>query len=283
MVIGLIAIFIFSIIGLVLLIKHILFVRDFLWQFKHCNVIIYGKKGTGKDLVTNFVINRRKEPYYSNISYSENKDDGLYTEIKLKDVSCMPNTYESFVNDNLVQTEHKLYEGANIYISDIGVFLPSYMDNKLYVKFPSMPIFYALSRHLYDTNVHCNTQNLERAWKALREQADFYVRVRRTYKIFGWFFTKVYTYENYESAKKNLMPIKTRFFNKYSKAEVDLYIAQNGEIKSGFIIQRKKNIHYNTRYFETKLLLGERKYFEKKKEIDTEVCVNDANDSSCEP
>lgn len=260
MVILIIALAVFGLIGTIYLIKHILFVRDVLWNFKRCNVIVYGKKGTGKDLVFNYVINKRKEPYYSNISYSEHSKLRIYKKIGLKEVSCEPNDYNRFVNNTIEKTPHLLKEGANIYISDIGVFLPSYMDSKLYVKFPSMPIFYALSRHLYDTNVHCNTQNLERGWKALREQADFYVRCVRTYKLFGWLITKVITYDTYESARKGLLPLKSRLLNKYSKAEVDIYNASNGVIKSGHIFQRKKNIHYNTRAFEKILLKGRRKY-----------------------
>lgn len=260
MVILIIALTIGLVVGLVLLIKHILFVREVVWNFKRCNCIVFGKKGTGKDLVFNYVIDKRKEPYYSNISYSEHTKTRLFKKIGLKEVSCEPNDYTAFVNDTIVKTPHLLKEGANIYISDIGVFLPSYMDSKLYVKFPSMPIFYALSRHLYNTNVHCNTQNLERGWKALREQADYYVRCMRTYKVFGLLITKVITYDTYESARKGLLPIKTRFFNKYSKAEVDIYNASNGIIKSGHIIQRKKNIHYNTRAFEKICLKGRRKY-----------------------
>lgn len=255
-----IALGVLSIIGLIFLIKHVLFVREFLWNFKRCNVIVYGKKGTGKDLVFNYVINKRNEAYYSNISYSEHTKSRIFHKIGLKEVSCEPNDYNAFVNDKIEKTPHLLKEGANIYISDIGVFLPSYMDSTLYKKFPSMPIFYALSRHLYNTNVHCNTQNLERGWKALREQADYYVRCLRTYKVFGLLITKVITYESYESAKKGLMPIKTRLLNKYSRAEVDLYNAQNGVIKSGHIIQTKARIHYNTRAFEKICLKGRRKY-----------------------
>lgn len=249
-----IVILVVLIIGLVLAIKHYLFVKDILWQFKHCNVIVSGKKGTGKDLIFQYVINKRKERYYANISYG-----GDYKNIKLKQVSCEPNDYEHIVNDNIVKQPHKLVEKKDIYISDIGVFLPSYMDSKLYKQFPSMPILYALSRHLYDNNIHCNTQNIERGWKALREQADFYIITKRTYKIFGWFFTKCVTYDKYESARQQLLPIKSRLMNKYSKAETDIYNASNGTIKTGFIIQRKKNLKYDTRAFEKILLKGKRK------------------------
>ncbi len=153
-----------------------------------------------------------------------------------------------------------MYENKDIYISDIGVYLPSYMDSKLYSKFPSMPVFYALSRHLYNCNVHCNTQNIERGWKALREQADFYIQVKKTYKIFNWLFiTKYISYDKYESAKQNLLPIKNRLLNKYSKAENDIYNAQNGDIRIGYIFQTKRKLYYDTRAMEKILLKGKRK------------------------
>ena len=123
-----------------------------------------------------------------------------------------------------------------------------------------MPVFYALSRHLYNCNVHCNTQNIERGWKALREQADFYIQVKRTYKIFNWLFiTKYISYDKYESAKQNLLPIKNRLLNKYSKAENDIYNAQNGEIRIGYIFQTKRKLNYDTRAMEKILLKGKRK------------------------
>ena len=75
------------------------------------------------------------------------------------------------------------------------------------------------------------------------------------------FITKVITYDRYESAQKRLLPVKSRLLNKYSKAEVDIYNAQNGDIRQGLVFRLKKNITYDTRYFEKKLLKGKRKYF----------------------
>lgn len=250
-VIGLLAGLILFAIGLI---SHWIFVSNILNNFKHCNVIVAGKKGSGKDLLFQYVINKRKkEGYYANISYG-NK----YQPIKLLQVSTAPNDYKAIVNDKIQPQPHSIKEKNDIYISDIGIFLPSYMDSTLYKLFPSMPIFYALSRHLYSNNVHCNTQNIERGWKALREQADFYCICKKTIRVFGLLITKVYTYDKYESARQGLEPVKTRLLNKYSKAEVDIYKATNGDIRKGHIIQRIKKLHYNTRAFETILLTGER-------------------------
>lgn len=255
-----ILVFLALVFGLILLlfliIKNHLVNKNTLWHFKHCNVIVAGKKGSGKDLLFQWVINKRHDFYYSNISYG-----GKNKIVKLKDVSCMPNTYYSLILDKVERQNHIFKDSKDIYISDIGNFLPSYMDSTLYKYFPSMPLFYSLSRHLYNNNVHCNSQSIERGWKALREQADFYIQVKRTKKILGFLFiTKYYSYSSYESAKKQLLPIKTRLLNKYSKSNVDLYNAQNGEIQKGYIWQFKFKLKYDTRAFEKVLLKGKRKH-----------------------
>jgi len=254
MIIVIIALFFLLLVGLVVIFKNVLVNRDTLWNFKHCNVIVAGKKGTGKDLLFQWVINKRKDFYYANIPYGHK-----HKVICIKDVSCMPNTYYNLIQNKVEKQPHLFKEKKDIYISDIGNFLPSYMDSLLYKYFPSMPLFYSLSRHLYNSNVHCNCQNIERGWKALREQADFYIQVKRTYRIFCLFITKYYSYDRYESAKKNLLPIKTRLLNKFSKAEADKYRAENGEIKKGFIFQWKWRLHYDTRAFEKIMLKGRRK------------------------
>lgn len=226
------------------------------YHFKHGNVIVCGKKGNGKDLVFQWIINKRHDYYYSNISYGKK-----HKIISLKDVSCSPNTYDNLINDNVTKTKHLFKEGKDIYISDGGNFLPSQMDSVLHKKYPSMPLFYSLSRHLYNSNVHINAQSIERIWKALREQADFYICVKRTYKLFGLIFiTKCITYDKFESCKANLLPLKKRLLNKQSRNQYDLFTAQNGDIRKCYIIQFRNKLYYDTRAFENILLKGARKY-----------------------
>ena len=236
------------------LIKQHLFRKEVIHNFKKRNVIVDGKKGSGKDIVFQNVINARKDFYYSNISYG-----GKHKIISCNDISVYPNTYDNFINDNVVKVKRTFKEGKDIYISDGGIYLPSYMDSKLYKQYPSFPIYYALSRHLYNQNIHINTQNFNRVWKAIREQADFFIHVHKTIKLPFLLITKCTTYDKYESAIKYLTPVKKRFMNKYSTAELDIYNATNGEIKQGYIITWKHSIKYNTRAFEKILLKGKRK------------------------
>lgn len=214
-------------------------------RFKKTNVIVFGKKGSGKDLVFQKVINvRKKEGYYSNLTYG-NK----FQSIKLGDVSVFPNTFENFINDNVRIVSKKLHENEDIYLSDCGVYLPSQYDSLLDKRFPSLPIYYALSRHLSNSNVHCNTQALSRVWKKLREQADTYIRVKKTFKLPFILITQCYVYDKFSSAESELEPVRFRLGNEISKAEVDIYRASNGEIKKGYIIQFKASVKYDTRAF----------------------------------
>lgn len=254
-------IIVFIVIGLALLIFLVFYINNkrkvnaMLYEFKHCNVIVAGKKGRGKDLLFQYVIKKRKkEDYYSNIDYGYKRN-----KVQLKDMKIGDNTYEDFIQNKIVKAPHKFKEKTDFYISDGGIYLPSYMDSKLYREFAGLPIFYALSRHLYNSNVHVNVQNFGRLWKALREQADYYVYVKKTMHLPFILITSVYTYDKYQSAEQNLKPLKSRLMNKFSHAEKDKYDAQNGEISHFFIWQFTKSIHYDTRAFERICLKGKRK------------------------
>lgn len=215
--------------------------------FKRGNTIVFGKKGKGKDLLTQYVINCRKKEYLSNIDYGGKREN-----VALIDVSCPGNTYENLILENYIKSEAKDWENRDIYISDAGIYLPSQYDTKLYKTYPSLPIYYALSRHLYNNNVHCNTQNLGRVWKALREQADAYFKCIRTYKIGPILIVKWIYYDKYESAEKSLLPMRKKLFK--SSDLYEQYRATNGEIVIGYSIIRKKSIKYDTRVFRTYLL-----------------------------
>lgn len=244
-----------SVIGLLFLVvfvvKAVLFGKFVKKNFQRCNVVVDGKKGKGKDLLFQYVIDKRKAPYYSNIDYG-----GAYTPIRVKDIDVSPNTYVDFINDKVTEVKRRFVERKDIYISDGGIYLPSYMDSQLYKAFPSFPIFYALSRHLADANIHVNVQNVGRLWKALREQADFFVHVKSNVRLPFFILIKCYTYDDVNSAMQALAPLKGRFFNKFSKAETDVYNASHGEIRGGWIILPKWRIKYNTRALEP-VLYGE--------------------------
>jgi hypothetical protein len=225
--------------------------KDFLVKiFKRNNVIVYGKKGSGKDMLFSMVIKRRKEFYYANIPFDNKK----YLKVGVNDLSLFPNTYESFINEKIEKLDPNLKEKLDIYISDGGVILPSQFDWLLDKKYPSLSIFYALQRHLYNSNTHVNTQYLGRLYKKLREQADAYVKCERVIHL-GFIYIQLITYyDRYESAERSLLPMSSKLLNGHNDAIKAQYDATNGIIKPMFYIGFTKNLTYNSRYFKSVFL-----------------------------
>lgn len=214
--------------------------------FKENSVLVFGSKGKGKDLLFQKVIYlRKKEEYLSNISYGYK---GTVTPINC--LSLDPNTYENFINDDISKVKKLDFEKKDYYLSDGGIHLPSQEDHYLHKRYKSLPLYYALSRQLYLQNIHVNTQCMSRLWKALREQADYYIKCRKKIVLPFMIICFITTYEKYSSAENELLPMRGRFFNKFSKAEVDQYEATNGLIENRFYIILKKHIKYDTRYFK---------------------------------
>ena len=154
-------------IGLAILViiclKSFLFRLNLTKHFAKNNVIVFGAKGCGKDLLFQKMIKVRKQEYYSNISYGYK-----YNSFEMKDLLLGDNTFDNFIQGNVNKCNEEDYpfENKDIYISEGGILLPSTYDTKLWKVYPSFPISYALSRHLWNNNIHYNSQNLERAWKA---------------------------------------------------------------------------------------------------------------------
>lgn len=238
---------------LVVLYKHFTTRKRIKDAFTNGSVMVSGRKRFGKDVLFQDMINARKEPYFANIDYGND-----YTHIEMKDLLLGDNDYKSFIDGKVTPCEKiEKLEGHDIYISDGGVYLPSQMDSYLHKIYPSFPITYALSGHMYNNGIHVNTQRLDRVWKALREQADYFVRMRKRCLKLPFFIVLFTTeYDKYESAVQELSPMKSTLFNKYSKAEKELYKAQHGFIKDGLIIVRKRSLHYDTRAFH-KVIFGE--------------------------
>lgn len=215
--------------------------------YERGNVIQFGKKGTGKDLCFNAVINYRNKLCYSNIQY--NKE--LVQIRSIKEFSVEPNTFINMLEQDIKIIPKHIRERTDMYISDGGIYLPSQYSQQLIKLYPSLPIFYAVSRHLGNMNIHINTQYLGRVWDKLREQADGYFKSCRTYKtIFGNLITEVIYYDTYKSAMAELLPYEKSFFeSNEEKASLKEFEAKNGIIKRLYIKQKIKNIKYDTRYF----------------------------------
>lgn len=216
-------------------------------QFKVSNVVVFGKKGSGKDILFSAVIKKRGCAHYSNIEYYKGK-----TIIQpLKYLSVEPNVYSDFIDGKITVIDKKITERIDYYLSDGGIYLPSQYDNLLSKQYPSLPIFYALSRHLGNMNIHVNVQNLNRLWIKLREQADCYIRTKKTVNLGFWLLVTTYTYENYEDALELLKPIKKTIKGDVSKVEE----SSRGMIEKRSILVPKRWLEYDSRYFH-KVIYG---------------------------
>lgn len=180
LIIGMAAVAIGIIVIVCLLHRHKLVLLDeadawLVSEFRRCNVMVFGKKGSGKDVLFAHVIALRGEKHYSNIPYDGNTD-----VIELCEINAGDNTFEDCINGDIEKFDPRFDENCDIYVSDVGIYFPNTLNDKLDKLYPSMPVFMALSRHLYNNNVHTNCQALGRPWKKIREQADSYIQVLRT-------------------------------------------------------------------------------------------------------
>lgn len=223
--------------------------RELIKLFKKGNVIVFGKKGKGKDLLFQYVINKRKKPYYANLSYG-----GDYRFIKLKDIEC-DNSFNNLISENInISTKNEEMENCDIYLSDTGIYLPSQKDTTLHKEHGSMPLFYAIQRHLYNSNFHCNCQDLSRIWKSLREQADSYVKCKGVIKLPFILIVKYTMFDKLSSAENDMRQWKKPLLErKEERAIRKQYENTNGLIKNGFVIIPKLSIKYDTRAFHKKI------------------------------
>lgn len=241
-----------AIFALVVLVRHFMTKARIKNAFKCGNVIVCGRKGYGKDVLFQSVINWRKAKYLSNLDYG-----GQFHRFSIDELELTPNTYNNFIKGDIVKVaKNEIFEKTDVYISDAGVYLPSQMDYLLHRTYPSLPITYALNRHMFANGIHVNAQRIERIWKALREQADYFVLMRKRPLVLPFFLVLFTTeYDRYESARQELQPMDSHLFNKYSKAEKDLFKANHGFVKNGLIIVSKRSLKYDSRAFH-KIIYG---------------------------
>lgn len=249
------------------------FINNLSWRKTfNSNIFIFGSKGTGKDMLmqAGVYFSKRKTDFISNMDYG-------YSCKVLDDLSLVmdiENTFSNLVENNIKVIDKKdIYEGKHLLISDASIYFPSHEDTLLKRTYPSFPLFYALSRQLYDMPVVVNTQVNGRLWKSLREQVqDGYVQAIKT-SGFGFIwssipilrnyvFVKYRYYEKEESAIRGMLPFKkVALLNKgidqvyltAGGATKEMYQAENGKISEKFVIMKKSKIVYDTREFHKKI------------------------------
>lgn len=229
-------------------------------MFRRANVIVTGKIGRGKDMLISNVVARRNEPYVSNVPYG-----GKHIPLDLNVLDAGQNTYRNFISGDIKYYEAPYADGTDIYISDVGIYLPAQYCTDLNKQYPYLPTFLALVRQIQAAHVHINTQALNRAWDKLREQADQFITCRRCIVLFGgrlvlqW----ITIYDRAESCANEVPQFPRKLFKGFgTRREIYMtqertYLIEHGHVDNKFLVYRNRG-DYDTRYFKT-LLAGGRK------------------------
>lgn len=214
--------------------------------FENSSTYTFGAKGKGKDLLFQKVINlRKKEGYYSNIYYG-----GAYNHLSLKQLNVGGNKVNDLILNTITPIEKiYLFEQRDLYISDAGIYLPNYEDNRLNKEYPEMPLFVAVQRHLLLSNTHINSQAYGRVWKKIREQCDIYIKALKVIKTPFGLIGKIRMYDKESAAEADIRPYRKKLFKKNSLSESDFY-STNGNITERFYFISKRAIKYDTRAFK---------------------------------
>lgn len=221
--------------------------RRFLKQVKEDSLIVYGKKGHGKTLLFSEMTRCDKRTGYLSTTKFFHKGEKV---IPYNAVNVYPNTWESVLNGDIQKIKkHKDWENRTVYLDDGAVFLPNFVDSDLKKRYPSLPVAYALWRHLYNAPIHINAQSVDRVYKLLREQADGFINCRGVMRFGPFAWVKCTYYSNINSAKQELCPMSRGVFNKFQRGEQAMYEATNGYIKDFIIFAPAWRNKYDSRYF----------------------------------
>lgn len=232
--------------------------RELLAMFRTGNVIVAGHKGRGKDLLFQYVISAREkagEIHASNIKFTND------TRIRPITYYCLKsNGLANFVSDKFELEQQMFVPREDYYISDAGVHLPAQDHARLQKQYPTLPITYALSRHLGEFNIHANTQEFIRLWDKLREQGDYFVYCEKCKVLFGRIaIQRIILYDRFETAVGHIQPYKVKRSLILHRAHPeDLARAHEFNAKYGYVRRIRfwhilPKDHYDTRAFYRKL------------------------------
>lgn len=230
--------------------------------FKEGNVCVTGLRGTGKDLLFGNVIARRKLAYVSNMDYGRKF---YLADFNLMD--CGGNVYDNFINGDIKYYRWQYPMGADVYVSDAGIYFPSQYCSQLNNKYGSIATYQALSRQVSKNNFHINTQNLNRVWDKIREQSDTYIRCRKCIYIFGLVIQFITIYDKAQSCIDRVKPCKVSvpWLNPVARTQANTYKEQffnsYGRVENRVLIYFNKSKHDTYRFKE----LMERGRFSEKK------------------
>lgn len=222
-------------------------------MFEDGNVCVVGLRGRGKDMLMSNVVVRRAIPYVSNVVYYPYQ----HIDFNPIDFNCGYNNYKNFIEKNVSKYVFPFVDGTDLYLSDCGVYYPSQYCNELNRDYKYVPTYMALSRHLGQSNVHVNCQNLNRIWDKLREQCDQYIACQWCRVFFGkYVLQRIIIYDNAESCQKRVKPFRlclpllsSREMRLQTDLEKQRYEQSNGLVRGAWLLYVNKS-NYDTRVFK---------------------------------
>lgn len=248
-----IIVIIISIILVFFAIGNILRCKSLVKLFTTDNVLVFGPKGSGKDMLFSYVCRKRGLRYHSNVDYG-----GRYIAFKpSSDFSVGGNTCHNFITECINPYDYPYDDNEDYYISDCGVYFPSQEYTTLNKYYPSVPVFAALSRHLGDCRVHINVQAPNRVWDKLREQCTLYIGMTSTRVFFKRWCRQVgYIYTDYDTACKRVELDIRKGLGRKRREHYEDMVARFGKIRKFKIWHRVYK--YDDRRFKS--ILKSKKY-----------------------
>ena len=227
--------------------------RKIIKLFENGSVSVCGLRGKGKDMLFANVVVRRKKSYISNTNYG-----GDFIKFDPQMLNFR-NTWRNFMTGKLNHFEYPYDDGIDIYLADVGVYMPSQYQGELCKEYSHIPVAMALLRQVAGAEFHFNVQQLSRCWDKLRELSETYIRCVGCKVLFGKLVIQnVIIYERYESAVNRVPPFRLRrpLINP-SRLQVWEVQRQNYEIAHGSVKPRLliyiNRSNYNTRIFKEML------------------------------
>lgn len=241
-------------------------IENIIKLFEKGNVCVCGEIGKGKDMLFANVITRRNLAYISNVEYKKKRGLPLeYHKLDFTKINCGENTYRNFMDDNVKKYVYPYPLGTDVYISDVGVYMPSQYCNELNKDYRYVPTFCALIRHVSEAHMHINVQNLNRAWDKLREMSRTYITCLGCKVIpLGknqLVIQRIRIYEKYESCLNNVPKLRLPWYINFGADRLLArlyklnYEIQHGVIKERTLVYVNKS-SYDTHIFRQKLKDG---------------------------
>lgn len=218
--------------------------------FKELSIVVCGKRGSGKDTLMSAIAWKKK--HNSNVMLQKDTNIINLHEIIIPQVDRI-----GLTNGTKYNLDPSSYEQFNniTFISDSQVYFPNWDDSALKKEYPSLPIVYSLWRHLFNAPLHFNTQNLERLYKILREQAEDCIMCLGCVFLPFYCVMKVRYYERARDCIEGLKPIHVGLFRK-GNPDYNIEQSKRWEIKDYFLIIPRYKINHDTHYFK-KLIFKE--------------------------